>query len=168
MKVVTADGEVCVVGCGAKKVWKNQAILSFIARLTCFAYLQNSAGYDLKNLFIGSEGTLGFIAELTLRLHPIPTNVTSGVSRFTTLESATDAVVCILASGVPVAKCEILDPSAINAFNLYTSEIADMPTIPHLFIELQDSTAKGLEGQEELVREILVDAGCVEGSTDFR
>lgn len=61
------SSQVCRVGCGAKK---------------------NSAGYDLKNLFVGSEGTLGVITSLTLKLHPLPANVSSGVSRFPSLLSA--------------------------------------------------------------------------------
>ena len=83
MEVVTADGRVCRVGCGSKK---------------------NSAGYDLKNLFVGSEGTLCVITSLTLRLHPLPTHVSSGVARFPSLQSAADAVLHLLACGVPVAK----------------------------------------------------------------
>lgn len=73
----------------------------------------------------------------------------------------------LLACGVPVAKCEILDGSAIDAFNKYSPEVDDMPISPHLFVELQDCTSEGLEAQEGLVTSILSEAGADDGSTSF-
>ncbi|GMH84540.1 hypothetical protein TrST_g1317 [Triparma strigata] len=138
VKVVTASGEEVTAG---SRTFKN------------------SAGYDLKNLFVGSEGTLGIITELTLRLHPIVDNIVSSVCAFENLTQACDAVVMLLSCGVPVAKCEVLDGPAIHAFNIFSKDVADMTPQPHLFVELQDISDGGLLSQQEMVEEILRDCG---------
>ncbi|GMH75007.1 hypothetical protein TL16_g06620 [Triparma laevis f. inornata] len=138
VKVVTSSGEEITAG---SKTFKN------------------SAGYDLKNLFVGSEGTLGVITEITLRLHPIVDHIESSVCAFQSLTQACDAVVTLLSCGVPVAKCEVLDGPAIHAFNLYSKDVDDMTPQPHLFVELQDISEAGLASQRNIVEEILNDCG---------
>jgi len=79
--------------------------------------LKSSAGYDLPALLTGSEGTLGIITEVTLRLHPIPSNVVAASCAFDDLHSAAEAVAMIRMMGVPVSRCELLDEASVRAFN---------------------------------------------------
>tara|TARA_R110002110_G_scaffold3104_6_gene15877 strand:+ start:16279 stop:17673 length:1395 start_codon:yes stop_codon:yes gene_type:complete len=100
---------------------------------------KSSAGYDLTRLLIGSEGTLGIITEVTLRLYGIPEAVRSGVVSFESLEGAVDAVIETIQSGLPVARIEILDPLSIRACNAYSKlTLAEAPT---LFVEFHGTEA---------------------------
>lgn len=78
---------------------------------------KSSAGYDLTRLLVGSEGTLGIITEITLRLHGIPEAVSGGVCPFPDLESACNAVIATIQCGIPVARIEILDKVQVQACN---------------------------------------------------
>jgi D-lactate dehydrogenase (cytochrome) len=112
---------------------------------------KSSAGYDLTHLFVGSEGTLGIVVEATLRLHGLPETILAGVWPFETLEGAVQTVMAVIQMGVPVARIELLDPSAIRACNAYSKlNLAERPT---LFLELHGS-APGVAEQFELVRAI--------------
>lgn len=98
---------------------------------------KTSAGYNLTNLFVGSEGTLGIITKVTLRLYGIPESTASGVSSFPDVKSAVDAVVEILQCGLPMARIEFLDDVQIDACNKFSG--LDYPVTPTLFLEFQGS-----------------------------
>jgi D-lactate dehydrogenase (cytochrome) len=100
---------------------------------------KSSAGYDLTHLFTGSEGTLGIVVEATLRLHGIPEAVLSGAWPFASIEGAVDTVIAAIQCGVPVARIELLDPSAITACNAYAK--LELPVVPTLFVELHGTQA---------------------------
>lgn len=87
-----------------------------MASLGCNA-LKSSAGYDLPALLTGSEGTLGIITEVTVKLHPIPSHVVAASCAFEDLHSAADAVAMIRVCGIPVSRLELLDETSIRAFN---------------------------------------------------
>ncbi|MEH3048168.1 FAD-binding oxidoreductase [Sphingomonas adhaesiva] len=100
---------------------------------------KSAAGYDLTRLFVGSEGTLGIITEVTLRLHPIPEQISSAVCGFATLQGAVDTVVQSIQLGVPLARVEILDEMQIRAVNRW-SKLA-LPEVTTLFFEFHGSPA---------------------------
>jgi len=100
---------------------------------------KSAAGYDLTRLFVGSEGTLGVITEVTLRLTGIPEAVTSAVCPFETLEGAIDTVIETIQMSIPVARVEIMDENMIRGFNLYTGH--DLPETPTLFFEFHGTPA---------------------------
>ncbi|MDX6485737.1 MAG: hypothetical protein QOF43_890, partial [Gaiellaceae bacterium] len=81
--------------------------------------VKTSAGYNLTSLFVGSEGTLGVITELTLRLHPIPEHIVVARAAFPSVEAACSAAAMIIGSGVPVTRCELLDATTIGALNSF-------------------------------------------------
>jgi D-lactate dehydrogenase (cytochrome) len=133
LEVVLADGRVIRTGTRARK---------------------SSAGYDLTHLFIGSEGTLGIITELTLRLRPIPEAISAAACSFPTTRDAVGTAIAIVQSGVPVARCELLDATMMRAVNAHAGLAhAEAPT---LFLEFHGSPA-GVEEDaryaEELARE---------------
>ncbi|MGH6747596.1 FAD-binding oxidoreductase [Novosphingobium sp.] len=112
---------------------------------------KSAAGYDLTRLMIGSEGTLGIITEVTLRLHAIPEAISSAVCSFETLEGAVDTVVQSIQLGVPLARVEILDDLQMKAVNRWSK--LDYPELTTLFFEFHGSS-RYVEEQVETVREI--------------
>ncbi len=107
---------------------------------------KSSAGYDLTRLFVGSEGTLGIITELTLRLHPIPEAIAGGVARFPSIQAACDAAIMAIQSGIPLARIELVDEQQIAICNAYSKlELAEQPT---LFLEFHGSDASVKEQSE--------------------
>jgi D-lactate dehydrogenase (cytochrome) len=121
---------------------------------------KSAAGYDLTRLFVGAEGTLGVITEVSVRLHPVPEAIASAVCPFPTLQSAIDTVILTIQSGVPVARIEILDAAMMDAVNRYSK--LDYPRQPTLFFEFHGSPASVGE-QSERVGEIARE----QGSGDF-
>lgn len=112
---------------------------------------KSSAGYDLTRLFVGSEGTLGIITEVTLRLNGIPETISSAVCPFDTLAGAVATVIAAIQYGVPMARIELLDEVQVSAINRYSK--LDLPEQPTLFLEFHGSPA-GVAEQVELVRDL--------------
>jgi D-lactate dehydrogenase (cytochrome) len=135
LTVVTADGATLKTGRRARK---------------------SSAGYDLTRLFVGSEGTLGIITEITLKLAGIPEAISAGICPFASVKAACDAVIATIQSGVPVARIELLDEVQVRAVNLH-SKLA-LPESPLLLLEFHGSEA-GVREQAERFGDIAVDAG---------
>ncbi|HZP18843.1 MAG TPA: FAD-linked oxidase C-terminal domain-containing protein [Bauldia sp.] len=107
---------------------------------------KSSAGYDLTRLLIGSEGTLGVITELTVRLYGIPEAIAGGVAPFETVKGACDATILTIQSGIPVARIELLDALQVKACNAYSNlGLAEVPT---LFVEFHGSPASVAEQSE--------------------
>ena len=117
---------------------------------------KSSAGYDLTRLFVGSEGTLGVITELTLRLHGIPEAISGGRCPFRDVRSACDATIATIQSGLPVARIELLDALQVRACNNY-SKLA-LPETPMLFVEFH-GTAAGVAEQSQRFGEIAAEFG---------
>jgi D-lactate dehydrogenase (cytochrome) len=117
---------------------------------------KSSSGYDLTRLMVGSEGTLGVITELTLKLHGIPEAIAGGVCPFTSVEDACNAAIMTIQSGIPVARIELLDALQVKATNLYSK--LDLPESPMLFVEFHGSPA-GVAEQSERFAEIARDLG---------
>ncbi|RDD61749.1 FAD-binding oxidoreductase [Ferruginivarius sediminum] len=140
LTVVMADGSVVHTGGRARK---------------------SSAGYDLTRLMVGSEGTLGVITEVRLRLHGIPEAVSSAVCAFPTLEGAVDTAMMVIQSGIPVARMELLDEVQMDAVNRNSK--LDYPVQPTIFFEFHGTEASARE-QAEMTGEIARD----NGGTDFR
>jgi len=140
LTVVTADGRVIRTGGRARK---------------------SSAGYDLTRLFVGSEGTLGVITEVQLRLHGIPEAISAAVCPFETLQGAIDTVILTIQSGIPVARIELLDEVQMGACVAYSD--LDYPALPTLFFEFHGTEA-GVKEQAERVAEIAAELG----GRDFR
>lgn len=140
LTVVLADGSVMRTGGRARK---------------------SAAGYDLTRLMVGSEGTLGIITEVTLRLFGIPEAMSAAVCVFESLEGAVDTVIETIQMGVPVARIELLDPLQVQAVNRYSNQ--DYPESPILFFEFHGSAGAVVE-QAETVQAI---AGG-HGGSEFR
>ena len=119
--------------------------------------VKTSAGYNLTHLFLGSEGTLGVITELTLRLHPIPEHVVAARAAFPSVEAACRGAAALIAAGVPVTRCELVDATTIGALNAYKR--TTFPVQPYLFVEL-GAGGGGLAGDLETAHELLVDEGA--------
>src|SRR6266581_6216269 len=135
LKVVMANGELMTTARRAKK---------------------SSAGYDLTRLIVGSEGTLGVITELTLKLSGIPEAISAGVCPFPSVEACCNAAILTIQSGIPVARIELLDALQVKATNLY-SKLA-LPESPVLFVEFHGSPA-GVAEQSQRFGEIAKDLG---------
>jgi D-lactate dehydrogenase (cytochrome) len=117
--------------------------------------VKTSAGYNLTGLFVGSEGTLGVITELTLRLHPIPDDIVVARAAFPSVEAACRAAAAIIGSGVPVTRCELLDATTIAALNAFSG--TSFPESPYLFIEFGGS---GVDADLDTTRELAGDEGA--------
>lgn len=112
---------------------------------------KSAAGYDLTRLFIGAEGTLGIITEISLRLHPIPAMISAATCGFASLAGAIETVVQTLQSGIAVARVELLDEVQMRAVNL-RSKLGE-PEVPTLFFEFHGTPA-AVQEQVELVEEL--------------
>lgn len=121
---------------------------------------KSAAGYDLTRLYIGAEGTLGIITEVTLRLHPIPETISAAVCAFDTLTGAVDTTVQAIQCGVPLARVELLDDMQIRAVNRRSA--LGLPETTHLFFEFHGSPA-GVAEQVETVRAL----AAANGGGDF-
>lgn len=133
LQVVLADGRIIRTGSRAAK---------------------SSAGYDMTALFVGSEGTLGIITELTLRLHGQPEQTASAVCAFDSLQAAVECVTLTIQSGIPMARIEFVDALTARAFNLHSG--TSMPETPHLLVEFHGSdgaVAQDAERFGEIARE---------------
>ena len=140
LEVVLADGRIIRTGTRAPK---------------------SSTGYDLTSLFVGAEGTLGLITELTLKLHGQPEAVSSAVCAFGDMEGAVNAVIATIQSGIPMARIEFVDQASAAAFNAHAG--AGWADAPHLMVEFHGSEA-GVAEQAERFGEIAADFGAA----DFR
>jgi D-lactate dehydrogenase (cytochrome) len=135
LTVVTAQGEIMRTGTRARK---------------------SSAGYDLTRLFVGSEGTLGVMTEVTVRLYPLPEAVSAAVCHFPDVASAVNTTIQLIQLGVPIARCELLDANAVRAVNAH-----DKMTLleqPMLLMEFHGS-ATGVQEQAATVQEIAREFG---------
>jgi D-lactate dehydrogenase (cytochrome) len=115
---------------------------------------KSSSGYDLARLLVGSEGTLGVITELTLRLHGIPQAIAAGVVPFATVEGACNATILTIQSGIPVARIELMDTAMVRASNTYAK--LTLQETPALFVEFHGTEASVREQSEafgEIARE---------------
>jgi D-lactate dehydrogenase (cytochrome) len=117
---------------------------------------KTAAGYDLTRLMVGSEGTLGVITSLTLRLSGIPEAIASGVCPFPSVAAACDAAIVTIQSGLPVARIELLDEVQVRATNLYSK--LTLPEVPMLFVEFHGSQA-GVAEQSARFGEIAAEYG---------
>jgi D-lactate dehydrogenase (cytochrome) len=135
LEVVTAGGEVIRTGSAARK---------------------SSAGYDLTGLFVGSEGTLGLITELTLRLHGQPEAISAAVCAFDRVGDAVATVIDTIQCGVPMARIELMDEASVRAVNAYAG--MDLAETPHLLLEFHGSDT-GVREQAEAFGAIAADHG---------
>ena len=117
---------------------------------------KSAAGYDLTGLFVGSEGTLGIITEITLRLYGQPEAISSGVCEFATLRGAVDTVIQTIQLGIPVARIELVDELQIRAVNAYSK--TDLAECPTLFLEFHGTPA-GVAEQSTQFGEIAAEHG---------
>ncbi len=122
---------------------------------------KSSAGYDLTRLFVGSEGTLGVITELSLRLYGIPEAISSAVCSFASLKGAVDTVITTIQSGIPIARIELLDDAMMDATNKFAG--LSYPVQPTLFLEFH-GTGASVREQSEMVQALAAE----NGGGDFR
>ncbi len=135
LRVVAASGEVVRTGSRARK---------------------SSAGYDLTRLLVGSEGTLGVITELTVKVHPLPEAVSAAVCFFPDIDAAVRTAMQVIQIGVPIARCELLDANAIKAVNAH--DRLGLKEQPMLLMEFHGSEA-GVAEQAAVVQDVAADHG---------
>ncbi len=133
LEVVTASGEVIRTGTRARK---------------------SSAGYDLTRLMVGSEGTLGVITEITLKLYPLPEAVSAATCSFPSIEAAVRTTIQIIQMGIPIARVELIDANAVRMVNAHSK--LSLPEQPMLLMEFHGSPASVKE-QAECVQDIAND-----------
>ena len=139
LEVVLANGEVLRLGRPVRKT---------------------SSGYDLKDLFIGSAGTLGVITEVTVRLYPVPEHVHTLRVFFPSVQEAAQAAYGIMASALPVARMELVDELGMRSINRYRQR--DYAERPVLFLEFHSSTQAALEEEVHLAEELMREAGATD------
>ena len=135
LEVVTASGEALRTGTRAKK---------------------SAAGYDLTRLLVGSEGTLGVITEVTLRLYPLPEAVSAAVCSFPSIEAAVRTTIAIVQLGVPIARCELIDAHSVRMVNAHSK--LNLREEPMLLMEFHGTPAS-VQEQAETVQELARDFG---------
>ena len=135
LEVVTASGEVIRTGTRAKK---------------------SSAGYDLTRLFVGSEGTLGVMTEITLRLYPLPEAISAAICSFPSIEAAVRTTIQIIQMGIPIARVELIDAHTVRMVNNYAK--LGLREEPMLLMEFHGSPA-GVKEQAETVQDIASEHG---------
>jgi D-lactate dehydrogenase (cytochrome) len=135
LEVVTASGEVIRTGTRAKK---------------------SAAGYDLTRLMVGSEGTLGVMTEITLRIYPLPEAVSAAICSFPSIEAAVHTTIAMIQMGVPIARVELLDGNTIRMVNAYAK--LGLTESPMLLMEFHGSPA-GVKEQAETVQELATEFG---------
>jgi D-lactate dehydrogenase (cytochrome) len=137
LTVVTADGRIIKTGTRAKK---------------------SSAGYDLTRVFVGSEGTLGIITEVTVKLYPQPEAISAAVCSFSTASDAVNMVIRTIQMGVPIARVEFLDENGVRAINAHDK--LTLPEKPLLLFEFHGSE-HGVKEQTELVQELAAEFDAI-------
>jgi D-lactate dehydrogenase (cytochrome) len=118
---------------------------------------KSSSGYDLTHLFVGSEGTLGVITEVTLRLHPRPEAVSAAICSFESVHGAIETVIEGIQLGAGLARIEFLDDKQIEAINQYSR--IDLPIVPTLFFEFHGMTKREVEERAELLQSLAKEHG---------
>ena len=117
---------------------------------------KSSAGYDLTRLFVGSEGTLGVITELTLRLYPLPEAVSAAICFYPSIDAAVQTTIAIIQMGIPIARCELLDAHAVRAVNAH--DHLGLRESPMLLMEFHGSAASVAE-QAQSVQALAAEQG---------
>ncbi len=135
LEAVTANGDIIRTGTRAKK---------------------SAAGYDLTRLFVGSEGTLGVMTEITLRIYPLPEAVSAAICSFPSIEAAVRTTITTIQMGVPIARVELIDSNTVRMVNQYAK--LNLAESPMLLMEFHGSPA-GVKEQAESVQEIAAEHG---------
>ena len=117
---------------------------------------KSSAGYDLTRLFVGSEGTLGVMTEITLKLYPLPEAVSAAVCHFPSIDAAVQTTIAIIQMGVPIARCELIDGNTVGMVNRHSK--LTLREQPMLLMEFH-GTAASVAEQAQTVQEIAADHG---------
>ena len=136
LTVVLADGRVITTGTRARK---------------------SSSGYDLTRLFVGAEGTLGVITDVTVRLHPVPEAISTAVCAFGSMEGAIATVMATIQLGMPVARIELLDDVQVDAINRYSQTA--YPVAPTLFFEFHGGTTERVAEDARAVEALALEHG---------